>query len=44
MARMCEGQHYQAFVERVADDAKAGFFIEAGRLREPEKSDGRNRG
>lgn len=35
LAEMCEGQDYQAFVERVADDAKAGFFIEDGRLREP---------
>jgi DNA repair exonuclease SbcCD ATPase subunit len=37
LAEMCEGRNYQAFVERVADDAKAGFFIEAGRVREREQ-------
>lgn len=35
LAEMCEGRGYQAWVEVVSDEPKAGFFIEAGRVREP---------
>lgn len=34
LAEMCEGGGYQAWVEKVADDAKAGYVIEEGRLRD----------
>lgn len=34
LAEMCEGRGYQAWVEVVSDEPKAGFFIEAGRVRE----------
>lgn len=33
IAEMCEGRGYQAWVERVSDDAKTGFIIEEGRLK-----------
>lgn len=33
IAEMCEGRGYQAWVEKVDDDAKSGFIIEEGRLR-----------
>ena len=33
LAEMCEGRGYQAWVEVVSDEPKAGFFIEAGRVR-----------
>lgn len=35
LAEMCHGQNYQALVEVVSDEPKAGFFIEEGRIREP---------
>lgn len=34
LAEMCEGRGYQAWVECVSDSPKAGFFIEAGRVRD----------
>lgn len=33
IAEMCEGRGYQAWVEKVSDDAKTGFIIEEGRLK-----------
>jgi hypothetical protein len=34
LAEMCKGRGYQAWVERVDDTGKTGFFIEEGRLRD----------
>jgi hypothetical protein len=33
LAEMCEGRGYQAWVEVVSDEPKAGFFVEEGRIR-----------
>lgn len=39
LAEMCAGKNYQALVEVVSDEPKSGFFIEAGRIREPAPKD-----
>lgn len=43
LAEMCEGRGYQAWVEVVSDEPKAGFFIEAGRVRGAEPASGDER-
>lgn len=43
LGEMCAGKNYQALVEVVSDEPKSGFFIEAGRIREPASAGGESK-